>query len=75
MSSGNWGNIPTRRTRGSQRRRIILSVASVAALVVLVVLGTQFFRGSFGEAAGPLLLIGFFLVAGVFWDLRPWRRD
>lgn len=75
MSLGNWGNIPTRRTRGSRRRRIILSIASVAALVILLTLGTSFFRGNIAEIGGPLLLIGSVLVAGVLWDLRPWRGD
>jgi hypothetical protein len=75
MSSGNWGDIPTRRTRGSRRRRIVLSVLSVVVLVLLVMLSRQFFGGRSGMVDGIVLLMGLLLVAGVLWDLRPWRGD
>ena len=67
MSSGNWGNIPTGRSRGSRRRRIALSVASVVAGTILL---SNLDR--VGTAAGQVLVVVGLLVVGVLYGLRPW---
>ena len=68
---GNWGHIPIRRSGGSRRRRIILSVVSLIALVVLVKVTQDFFTG--GGAPAEIWLIAGMLVVGVVWGLRPWE--
>ena len=69
---GNWGNIPIRRSSGSRRRRVILTVASIVALVVLVTLARDFFGP--GDIPGQVWLIVGMLALGVVWGLRPWAK-
>jgi hypothetical protein len=71
--SGNWGSIPTRRSGGSRRRRVVLSAASIVVGVLLVKLAGQFFGGADAQLDGYVAVIAVLLIAGVLWDLRPWR--
>ena len=73
MSDGNWGYIPFRRSGGSRRRRVLLSVASVVALVVLAYLAGTFF-GASGAMPGSISVIAVLLVLGIVWGLRPWAK-
>jgi hypothetical protein len=69
---GNWGNIPIRPSGGPRRRRIILAVASVVALVVLVMLARDFFGP--GRVPGDVWYVVGLLTVGILWGLRPWSR-
>ena len=71
--SGNWGFefIDHVRSRRPWRTRVALTIASLLAAVVLVVLLLQFGRGLFD----PSILIIFGLLAtGIVFGLRPWAR-
>lgn len=72
---GNWGSIPTSRTPGGRRKRIALSIVALAALAVLLVLTRQFEGNQISTIDGTEAVIGVLLIAGIVWDLRPWRRD
>jgi len=69
---GNWGWIPTGRSGGSRRRRIALSIACIAAGVVLVLLLPRLGIASGADITGTVLVILALLVAGVVYGLRPW---
>ena len=69
---GNWGNIPIRRSGGSRRRRVIVTIASIVALVVLVTLARDFFGP--GDIPGQVWLIVGMLAVGIAWGLRPWAK-
>ena len=73
MSSGNLGNIPFRRSGGSRRRRIVLSIASIVALVALIVLAGTFFRAPHVTPVEIWILVAL-LVLGIVWRLRPWAK-
>ena len=72
-SWGNWGSFTHIRSRASQRRRIALTIASLVAGVVLVVVATNF--GAGGEIGLQVAVILGLLVLGVLFGLRPWARD
>lgn len=70
---GNWGDIPIRPSGGSRRRRIVLAVACIVAVVVLVKLARDFFTPS--DVPFAVWYIVGLLTVGIVWGLRPWRRD
>jgi hypothetical protein len=76
MSGGNWGfeYIDHIRSRRSWRTRIALTIASILAAVVLVVLVLDLGRGIVGEFAVELIILVGLLVAGILLGLRPWAR-
>jgi hypothetical protein len=73
MSDGNWGYTLFRRSGGSRRRRVVLAVASIVALVLLVYLAGSFF-GLSRAMPGAIWLIASLLMPGIVWGLRPWAR-
>jgi hypothetical protein len=76
MSGGNWGfeYVDHIRSRRSWRTRIALTIASILAAVVLVVLVLDLGRGIVGEFAVELIILVGLLVAGILLGLRPWAR-
>jgi hypothetical protein len=76
MSGGNWGfeYIDHIRSRRSWRTRIALTIASILAAVVLVVLVLDLGRGIVGEFADELIILVGLLVGGILLGLRPWAR-
>jgi hypothetical protein len=76
MSGGNWGfeYVDHIRSRRSWRTRIALTIASILAAVVLVVLVLDLGRGIVGEFADELIILVGLLVGGILLGLRPWAR-
>jgi hypothetical protein len=72
---GNWGWFETRRSSGSRRRRMILSIASILAAIALLVLASQLGIASSPEITAKVAVIAGLLIAGVVLGLRPWSRS
>jgi len=73
MSWGNWGSFSHVRSRASQRRRILMAVASFVAGTILVVVTLHF--GGEGQIQLMAAAMLGLLVLGVLLGLRPWARD
>jgi hypothetical protein len=71
--SGNWGFefIDHVRSRWPWRTRVALTIASILAAVVLVVLLLQFGHGLVDP--NILIILGL-LATGIVFGLRPWAR-
>ena len=74
--SGNWGFefIDHVRSRRPWRTRLVLTVASLLAGVVLVAVVLQFGGGKAGEFADELIVLLGLLALGIMFGLRPWAR-
>jgi hypothetical protein len=69
--SGNWGLIPTGRSRRSRRSRIDLAIACAVIGIVLVLVLGQLGSVRSSEITGTVIVIVGLLVAGIGYELRP----